>query len=274
MREQQSRCIAVTAAILMLTSGHAFACGPDKDCQVNDGFYRVRVPSGWDGHAPMPTAMFFHGWQNSAAGVMADEALGKAFSEHGVLLVVPDGTGGDWSFQSLPAAHTRDDVAFVDAVIEDVHRRYPVDRTRLWATGFSIGGSMVWYLACVHAEAFAAFAPIAGAFWQPLPTECHSGPVNLSHIHGLTDATVPLEGREPEPGLVQGDVFAGMAILRAADGCASPPTRYGTDGALMCRIWEGCSSGRVLRMCLHPYQHDLRSAWIVDAWNWVKSLPR
>ena len=128
----------------------------------------------------------------------------KAFSDRGVLLVAPDGTGGDWSFPGLPAERTRDDVAFVDEVVEDVRRRYPVDQARLWATGFSLGGSMVWYLACLRAQSFAAFAPIAGAFWQPMPTQGRSGPVNLSHIHGLTDAMVPLEGREPEPGFVQG----------------------------------------------------------------------
>ena len=259
--------------LLLLAVGPAYACGPDSDCAVASGVYRVRAPAGWDGRSPLPTAVFFHGWQGSAAAVMADERMGRALSERGVLLVAPDGIKGDWSFPNLPS-HARDDLAFVDAVLEDVQRRYPVDRWRLWATGFSIGGSMVWYLACQRARAFAAFAPIAGAFWQPMPTKCPSGPMNLSHIHGLTDATVPLEGREPDPGFVQADVFAGMAVLRATDGCTSAPTRFVTVGALVCRIWEGCTSGRVLRLCLHPYEHDMRADWIVDAWTWVQSLPR
>ena len=126
----------------------------------------------------------------------------------------------------------------------------------------------------MRGQAFAAYAPIAGAFWQPMPTSCPSGPVSLSHIHGLTDAMVPLEGREPVPGFVQGDVFTAMALLRNTDGCASAPTRFETDGPLVCRIWEGCASGRTLRMCLHPYEHEMRPAWIIDAWNWVQSLPR
>jgi polyhydroxybutyrate depolymerase len=259
--------------------GTAVACGPDTDCIVAGGTYRVRPPAGWDGRSPLPAAVFFHGWQDSAAGVMADARLGQALSDKGVLLAAPNGIKGDWAFPGLPPVPgmpvpRRDDVAFVDAVLADLQDRFPIDRARLWATGFSIGGSMVWYEACERGHAFAAFAPIAGAFWKPMPTRCPSGPVNLSHIHGLTDAMVPLEGREPEPGFVQGDVFAAMALLRETDGCSSAPTRFGNDGPLVCRIWDGCTSGRVLRMCLHPYEHDMRPPWILDAWEWVQSLPR
>ena len=36
----------------------------------------------------------------------------------------------------------------------------------------------------MRGQAFAAYAPIAGAFWLPMPANCPGGPVNLSHIHG------------------------------------------------------------------------------------------
>ena len=267
----------LVAAVCGLLASAALACGPDTDCPVEGGTYRVRAPAAWDGYTPLPTAVYFHGWQDSAAGVMRNDGLGRALSERGILLVAPNGENGDWNFPDLgsaPGTPPRDELAFVDRLVADVEQRFPVDRARLWATGFSIGGSMVWYEACHRGQAFAAYAPIAGAFWLPMPTACPGGPVNLSHIHGLTDAMVPLEGREPAPGFVQGDVFASLALLRTTDGCASAPTRFTTDGPLQCRVWEGCASGRTLRLCLHPYGHDLRPDWIVDAWNWVRSLSR
>src|SRR4051812_12756292 len=107
-----------------------------------------------------------------------------------------------------------------------------------------------------------------------MPTACPGGPVNLSHVHGLTDAMVPLEGQAFAPAFAQGDVFASLGLLRTTDGCASAPTRFSTEGPLMCRHWEGCGTGQTLRLCLHPYGHDLRPEWIVDAWDWVQSLPR
>lgn len=255
----------------------ARACGPETDCPVAGGVYRVRPPAGWDGHTALATVVFFHGWQDSAAAVMVDEALGGALSERGVLLVVPNGQNGDWNFPGLavaPGTPPRDELAFIDRVLADVGARFPVDRARLWVTGFSIGASMVWYAACLRGRTFAAYAPIAGALWLPMPGSCPGGPVNLSHIHGLTDPVVPLEGRPTEPPYVQGDVFAAMALLRQTDGCDSAPTRFEADGPLMCRVWEGCASGRKLRLCLHPFGHELRPDWIVDAWNWVQALPR
>ena len=265
------------AGWLAVSSPPAGACGPDADCVVDGGTYRVRAPSAWDGRSELPAAVFFHGWQDSAAGVMRNEGLGRVLSNAGVLLVAPNGENGDWNFPGLsvaPGTPPRDELAFVDRVLADVAQHYPLDRSRLWATGFSIGGSMVWYEACMRGQAFAAYAPIAGAFWLPMPANCPGGPVNLSHIHGLTDAMVPLEGREPAPGFVQGDVFAALGLLRGIDGCEAAPTRFENDGPLMCRVWEGCTSGRSIRLCLHPFEHDLRPDWIADAWTWVQSLPR
>jgi polyhydroxybutyrate depolymerase len=206
---------------------------------------------------------------------MADEGLSRAFSEAGVLLIAPDGLNGDWSFPGADplaglAKPARDELAFVHAVLADVRARLPVDQTRLWATGFSIGGSMVWYMACDDRQEFAAFVPVGGAFWLPMRRHC-GGPVNLMHIHGLTDATVPLEGRQPVPGYVQGDIFAGMARLRQLNGCPTAPSRFERSGVLMCRIWEGCKSSHDLRLCLHPNGHELQPAWILDSWDWVRS---
>ena len=38
-------------------------------------------------------------------------------------------------------------------------------------------------------------APVAGAYWEPLPETCPSGPMSLRHVHGLADPTVPMKGR-------------------------------------------------------------------------------
>src|SRR3954451_14552911 len=43
----------------LFVAGPAFACGPDTDCRVEGGTYRVRPPAGWDGHTALPAAVFF-----------------------------------------------------------------------------------------------------------------------------------------------------------------------------------------------------------------------
>jgi hypothetical protein len=62
-------------------------------------------------------------------------------------------------------------------------------------------------------------------------------PGQTFHVHGLTDAMVPLEGQAFAPAFAQADVFASLALLRATDGCASAPTRFSTEGPLICRHW-------------------------------------
>lgn len=263
----RAACLLLCLVALLVPS--ARACGPDSNCPVAQGSYRMRAPPGWDGRTALPVLVFFHGFKGSAAATMRDRGLGAVLAGRGILLVAPDGLDGSWSFRGAPA-HARDDLAYTRAVLDDVATRLPIDRTRLWASGFSLGGSIVWSIACTAPELFAGYAPIAGALWDPLPTRC-AGPVDLVHVHGLSDPTMPLEGRPIAGQWHQGDVFASFALLRTTDGCARPPSRFASEGPLLCRIWDGCASGKALRMCLHPFGHDLRPAWLESALDWLET---
>ena len=67
-----------------------------------------------------------------------------------LLLIIPDGERGadgyrgwnDCRADATILPHT-DDVAFIDRLIETVAAKYPIDRTRVYATGTSNGGDMV-----------------------------------------------------------------------------------------------------------------------------------
>lgn len=266
-----------TGAATPLPAAAAGHCGVEAACPVAGGSYRVSPPAAWDGSTKLPTALFFHGYQGSADDQMRDEALRRQFAEAGVLLVFPDGRGRTWAHQGSPAAasaeHGRDEVAFVRAVLADLRQRWPLDEARLWAVGFSQGGSMVWDLAC-RGGLFEAHVAIAGAFWMPLPTACPAGPVDLFHIHGLSDATVPIEGRTLRAGaFTQGDLFAGMAIMRAVNGCSRAPDGYASSGAFVLRGWlQSCASGRQLVMALHDGGHELPEGWFAQAWGWVQRV--
>ena len=273
------------AALLAVLLAQATAlagpsCSDVAPCEVADGTYFVRPPANWDGHSPLPAVVFLHGYSGSAEGVMADEGFGRTLSDAGILLVAPQGLERagqqrSWSFpgKALPG---RDDIAFIGSVVDDVARRYPLDRTRLVASGFSVGGSMVWYLAC-HGGPFAAYAPVAGAFWKPEPTDCPGGPQSLRHVHGEADRTVPMTGRSirtPTGTITQGDVLNGMATWRRIDGCSDKPDAVSRTDSMACSTWSGrtCRSGRELVLCLHTGEHVVDAAWIVDAIRWAGGL--
>jgi polyhydroxybutyrate depolymerase len=248
-------------------------CGVETPCQLATGTYRAAPPPGWDGRTPLPTALHFHGARGSAAEGMADDTLREAFAAAGVLLILPDGIDGGWAFRGGWRAG-RDDIAFTRDILADIRTRWTIDENQLFASGFSIGGSMVWHLAC-QARLFRAHVPVGGDFWEPYPDPCPAGPANLLHIHGLADATFPLEGRSFRGGsFVQGNLFAGFAMLRDQAGCQRQPERMEQHGIFTLRAWDrSCRDGRRLAMALHPGGHELPPAWLPLAMEWLRAIP-
>ncbi|GAB5468739.1 MAG: PHB depolymerase family esterase [Rhodospirillales bacterium] len=239
------------------------------------GSYQVAVPEGWDAKRPLGLLLFFHGYGSSGESPLKNPALLQQAAARGLLLVAPNGIPGrpegptSWAHVGSPS-QARDELAFVDQVLADVERQWPLDPERRFVSGFSQGGSMAWDLACYRAEDFTGFAPIAGAFWIPLPPDCPSGPVALRHVHGTADGVVPLAGRPIGSRWRQGDVLEAMAIRRAANTCPAEPDERAVQGRLTCEIWSACGSGEPVALCLHDGGHAFRAEWIGQAIDWLE----
>lgn len=239
-------------------------CGQFSACAVEGGDYRVHVPAGWDGESPLPALVYFHGWKGSADSVMWNEGLTKAADELGVLLVAPNGEGKTWSFPGAPS-HYRDETAFIARVLDDVEARYPIEPDRTVATGFSMGASMAWFVACDLGDRFVGFIPVAGAYWDPIPTDCPSPVPNLIQIHGTSDTVVPMAGRPIDDSSHQSDVRKSLATWRTRAGCGAEPVPAEL-GDLTCERWRGCG-GKLLELCTHPGGHMIEPDWVVDAYR-------
>lgn len=237
--------------------------------ELATGTYRAITPPGWDGRTPLPMVLYLHGYNQSSEDVIGDADLVDAVTGSGALLVAPDGLGRTWSHVGSPS-QARDDLAFLHAVVADARSRWPVDGTRIVAAGFSQGGSMVWDLACHAAAGFAAFLPVSGDFWLPYPARCETGPVNLRHIHGMNDRTVPMGGRPIRGGrFAQGDIGKSLAILQQTDRCGSEADRSEQQGELKCWIWSSCASGKRLELCLHGDGHEIKGQWLSEGIAWA-----
>jgi polyhydroxybutyrate depolymerase len=273
------RLLAATLALCLaaLPVGAEPICGdPAVECPTPAGFYRLALPTGANG--PVPAVIFLHGWGGSSQGVMKNTAMLATLSARGYALIVPEGVKNspeykqrDWSVRD-GSDYERDDLAFLAEVLNDT-AAHGIDRNRVLMTGFSRGGSMVWDVACHLPKAARAYAPIAGAFWEPLPATC-AGPVDLFQTHGWTDKVVPLEGRSVAGGrLTQGDAFASLHILRNANGCdpQMPDTApMEKDGDLWFRNWTHCPGGRIDLM-LHPGGHSVPAGWLDRALDWFEA---
>jgi polyhydroxybutyrate depolymerase len=273
------RLLAVLACGLFLTiASDARACGLEGPaCEVPLGSYRIVLPASAAPDVGYPALLFFHGAGGSGARALANTAMVDAFLARGWAVIAPDGLerpdsrfGPGWFFHPARPA-LRDELAFSREVLNDAAERFGIDRESVLMSGFSIGGSLTWYLACRDPEVATAFAPVAGAFWRPHPEVggC-AGPVRLLHTHGWRDETVPLEGRPLRSAdILQGDVFHGLLILRDANSCAGlRADAYDTDGAFWQRWWTRCTEGSALELALHTGGHTVPEAWADLALDW------
>ncbi|MEQ9813256.1 MAG: hypothetical protein RLO50_10775 [Azospirillaceae bacterium] len=267
------------AGLVLLPSSALAQTGADRDCggetpcpvtlsDGDTGQYYLAQPPGWDGVRPLPVVMWFHGYRGSGLNGIRNEGLVGGWTAAGYLFVAGDGRGNTWSHQGSPSQE-RDDNLYVEAVIDDVMARFPVDGQRIVAAGFSQGGSMVWSVACFVGPPFTHFAPVSGAFWEPLPEACRDGAIAMRHTHGTADTVVPVAGRPIGADWHQGDLFESLGILGRSRACAATPEAgaFTVDGST-CETYA-CTQGAI-EICLHDGGHGVPAGWSPAIRAWVE----
>lgn len=264
--------LLVLALLTLLPgTGRADACGSETPCRVENGFYFAAPPPAWNGTAPVGVFVFLHAHRATALEMMQYRELVETVHDLGFLFVAPQGSGESWSHRGV-RRNLRDENAFLVAVLDDVERRFPVDRKRVVGSGFSQGASTLWYFACDVPGRFSAFVTLAGSFWLPVPDACSAGPVDLLHVHGTADRVMPLGGRLFRENFGQAPVKDGFDRLLALDRCNAEPDAIEDVGELSCRSWNSCASGSKLRFCTHSGDHHTNPVWLKSNRAWLESV--
>ena len=156
--------------------------------------YLVHTPASFSGSAYYPVVMLYPGKGASAQAAQAAYGLDVLPA----LLVYPYptvGSEGVLAWQGAPYSSKADDVAFSTRVLDDLQANLCIDRTKIYAAGFSNGGGFAAYLGCsAAADRFAAFAVIAGAMYAPAGDCTPKKPRPLLSVHGDQDSVVPYSG--------------------------------------------------------------------------------
>ncbi len=271
----------VSSALLAFPAQAKTGCADTGGvCKTTLGEYAIKMPDK-ETAKPMPALLYFHGAGGSGPGAMKNTGMINAFLKRGYAVIAPSGLkrpnsrfGPGWSF--LPFREKqRDELAFAREIISDAAKNHNIDASRILMSGFSIGGSLVWYLACQAPDVASAYAPVAGAFWRPHPVSADcKGPVRMLHTHGWRDGTVPLEGRPLGGGRIyQGDVFEGLRIMREVNGCDQlRGDTFNTKGKFWRRQWTKCTKGTALEFALHTGGHSVPKGWSEMAIKWFENL--
>lgn len=258
-------CLWLLAVLAAVVAGSvASACGVESDCRVADRSYRMMLPKGFDGQSRIGALFFLHGYRGTSDGVMQNAELGALAGRLGVVFVALQAKGIEWNAPGAPSKDRpvdTDEVAYLDAVVEDLDGRIVLDRDRMVVAGFSSGAMMVWSLACARGDAFAGFVPVSGTFWAPVPKECPAAPLNLIHYHGTGDEVVPMTGRAIGDAR-QGDVSTAIEMLGEAGGFGAPAPVV-AEGLDCTRRVE--PAGHLLEMCRFAGGHSLKPGFIERA---------
>jgi polyhydroxybutyrate depolymerase len=175
---------------------------------------------------PAPLVLMLHGGYGSAAGAEKTYGWNQLADADHFVVVYPDGYDHAWNAGAgccgKPAADNVNDVAFITAVVKQVEGEIPINRSRVYATGMSNGGIMVYTLAC-KTSIFAAIGPVAAT---ELGSCKRPHELSVIHIHGTADTHVPYNGGpgdNPPGAPIDGPSIPALnATWRGIDHCKAP----------------------------------------------------
>lgn len=181
-----NRAIVLTASILFLAANLFGQTGSFVSGGQTRTFY-AHVPSGLQNP---PLVISMHGMGGNGSQQRQMSRFDQLANRENFVVVYPDGINSQWDISGST------DVNFLLALIDTMHARHGIDRNRVYATGFSMGGMMSYKLACSAADKIAAIGPVAG---YPLGgmigrTCSPARPVPIIHIHGSIDNVVSFPG--------------------------------------------------------------------------------
>jgi polyhydroxybutyrate depolymerase len=245
--------------------------------------YAMYEPSHHDARAPL--VVLLHGFGDTHAGSVQGLGMAALADEHGAFLAAPDGTRDAqgrrfWNGTDACCDFTEprvDDVAYVDAIIDDAIAHHPIDPSRVYLMGFSNGGFMSHRYACERAERVAAIVSFSGATWRDASRCTPKVPVSVLEVHGDADAVVLFAGGSVKDGAFHGDpAFANAGAYPGAaetvqawaklDGCGdgttttplSPRdqlTRYTCPKGVEASLWTRGGAGHLLGLTKSDMEH-------------------
>lgn len=138
------------------------------------------------------------------------------------LVVYPQGTPNfvsqnAWNNGTLLSSGSND-IAFLGMLIDTMIVKYQIDVSRVYFTGFSMGGIMSYHMLCALPHRIAAIASVSGTMSDADISSCNPGrAVPVMHMHGTQDGTVPYDSAAlPSLSLVP----ATLAFWQNNNGCA------------------------------------------------------
>jgi polyhydroxybutyrate depolymerase len=236
---------AVATSTLPVVTAITGRVGPPRVEHLNiDGTNRSYVILLPDPMPPKPAlVLVFHGDGGDGAGMHQGWPWENA--THGdAILVYPDGLGATWT---LGGDEPNRDLVFIDRLVAGLFLRFPLDRSRIYAAGYSSGGFFANVLACRRPGLLRAISSSAGGAPYSQASKYPNGypkcagetPVAAIALHGTQDFGVTIDSGE----------FTAM-YWAYVDGCDMGEQE--TTGYAECHAYRQCPKGQGAVFCAVP----------------------
>lgn len=182
--------------------------------------------------------------------------VGRLVRDHGITVILPEAINGRFNDDPLtpPSPPLQqplmDDVAFINALIDEAITDHAADPAQVFIAGYSNGGFMAQRMICEHPERFAGLGSVASSLRFGLEANCPAAPKAMTKVfmHGTEDEVVLYQGLPYRDDIVVNGQTTNNALIayRSApstaqfwasrNGCAGPlnatpiPGRLPTDG--------------------------------------------
>jgi polyhydroxybutyrate depolymerase len=163
--------------------------------------YDIVVPKTQRGVA-IPVVLGFHGYTDSSGALASRSGLAARAAADGFVGIFPRGSDVEgttphyFNIETVDDPSLADDVGFTTEILDRVEAELCIDRSRIFATGWSNGGMLAATLGCALSDRIAAVASVSGVH---LLQDCRGRPMPIIVIHGSADDIVPFSEEDVAP---------------------------------------------------------------------------
>lgn len=197
--------------------------------------------------SPAPVLFVLHGLGDDMSNMFNATGFKQIADQHGWIVITPQALEASVMGYSMGTAWNSgisitygayhiginedvDDSGFIMAILDDLIANNNADASRVYATGFSMGGFMSNRLAIEHGDRITAIASVSGTVGIDIQGNTPVGHVSAMHIHGTADGTVGYENADFSLGTASVSVGLGaeatVEYWRSYNQCSATPTTY------------------------------------------------
>lgn len=180
--------------------------GEDINETLDDRTFITYLPSTYkSGQKNLPLLIVLHGDMGSAKQIKRYIGLDPLADQHNFVLAYLDGTKvtkrlsdryKGWNAGGccgLPEEEEIDDIEFIEDVIRYMHRKYDIDKDRVFGTGHSNGAMMTQRVIC-ETDLYKDAITMSGTLQMDIKKCPKAKGSRIMNLHGAEDKNLPYKG--------------------------------------------------------------------------------